>query len=315
MSSKSARKIATIDIGSNSIVLLIAQTSPDGSIEFLDEHYALTKLGKDVKTKRLLSDDAIDHTIAAVKELKSLAMEEGVDDIIITTSSAVRMADNRNRFLVKCYKELEIFPQVLSGKEEAEYTYLGAITDVVTERPIVTIDVGGGSTEISWGTLDNMVAGHSIDIGCVNLKEDFDLGVGYFLYKRLAAIRYLRKEFAKIATDLNSWLNNEKATIIATGGTITTYAGIQLKKEIYDRKRINLIKGKRKELALISRKLARMDIKSRKRVPGINLDRVEEMPAGLLIISEFLRYFQFKRFYISSNGLRAGILKHYVETL
>ena len=315
MSSVSGRKIATIDIGSNSIVMLIALCFPDGTVEFLDENYAHTKLGKDVKTKRMLSENAIDHTIAAVKELKLLALEEGVEDIIVTTSSAVRMADNRNQFLVKCYKEIEIFPQVLSGKEEARYTYLGATSDLETKKPIVTIDIGGGSTEISWGTLDHMVNGFSIDFGCVTLKEEFDLGVGYYLYKRIAAIRCLRKEFAKIAPELNAFVDGKKVTVVATGGTITTYAGIQLKKEIYDRKRINFIKGKRKELALISRKLARMDIPARKRVPGIILDRVEEMPAGLLIMSEFLRYFQFKRFLISSNGLRAGILKHYVDTL
>ena len=315
MSAVSGRKIATIDIGSNSIVLLIALCYSDGTIEFLDESYALTKLGKDVKNKRMLSDDAINHTIAAVKELKSLALKEGAEDIIVTTSSAVRMADNRNQFLVKCYKEIEIFPQVLSGKEEARYTYLGATSDVQTDKPIVTIDVGGGSTEISWGTLDHMVNGFSIDFGCVTLKEEFDLGVGYYLYKRIAAIRSLRKEFAKIAPELNAFVGGQKVTVVATGGTITTYAGIQLQKEVYDRKRINLVKGKRKELAIISRKLARMDIPLRKRVPGMILDRVEEMPAGLLIMSEFLRYFQFKRFLISSNGLRAGILKHYANTL
>ena len=176
MPDKSTRKIATIDIGSNSIILLIALCSTDGSIEFLDEHYALTKLGTDVKNKKVLSDEAVEHTIAAVKELKQLAVEEGAQDIIVTTSSAVRMAENRNRFLVRCYKDIEIFPQVLSGKEEAKYTYFGAITDIETNRPIVTIDVGGGSTEISWGTTENMVAGHSLDIGCVSLKEEFDLG-------------------------------------------------------------------------------------------------------------------------------------------
>ncbi len=313
MPSANKRKIATIDIGSNSIVLLIALCSPDGDIEFLDEHYALTKLGTDVKTKKLLSDEAVEHTIAAVKEMKNLAVEEGAQDIIVTTSSAVRIAENRNRFLVRCYKDIEIFPQVLSGNEEARYTYQGAIMDVETDRPIVTIDVGGGSTEISWGTKDQMVVGFSLDMGCISLKEEFDLGEGYFRYKRLAAIRYVKKEFSTIASSLTAWLGDEKATVIATGGSATTYAAIQLKQEIYDRKKINLTKGKRKELSIISKDLAKMDIKSRKRVPGMVLDRIYDLPSGLLIINEFLKYFQFKRFVISSNGLRAGILKHCAE--
>lgn len=313
MPEKSARKIATIDIGSNSIVLLIALSFPDGSIEFLDEHYALTKLGSDVKAKKELSDDAIEHTIAAIKELKSLAIEEGVEEIILTTSSAVRMAENRNRFLVKCFKEIGIFPQVLSGKEEAKYTFMGALTDVVTNRPLITVDVGGGSTEVSWGTPDEMVNGYSLDAGCVSLKEEFNLGEGYYLYRRIAASLYLKREFAKIANELTTWLDGNKPTVILTGGTITTYASLQLKKDIYDRKKIDLIKGKRKELALTSRKIARLDIKSRKRVPGMVLDRVYDLPAGLLICTEFLKYFQIKRFLISSNGLRAGVLKNYAK--
>ena len=313
MSSENSTKLATIDIGSNSIVLLIAQCFPDGTIVFLDEHYALTKLGADVKMKRVLSDEAVQHTIAAVKELKKLAEYEEVDEIIVTTSSAVRMAENRNRFLVKCYQEIGIFPQVLSGKEEAEYTFFGATTDLDTEKPVITIDVGGGSTEISWGTTDSMEAGYSLDIGCVSLNEEFDLGERYMLYKRLSAVHYLRKEFAKIAEPMLRWKGDNKALIIATGGSITTYAAIQNKIEVYNRSRINLVKGRRKELSMVCRKLARMNIQARRRVPGMIMDRVYDLPAGLMITTEFLRYFHFKRFLISSYGLRAGILKHYAE--
>ena len=310
-----AKIIATIDIGSNSIVLLMASCTLGEKIEFLDEYYSLTKLGAEVKSKKLLSDAAVDRTIETVKELKERAVSEGAEQIIITTSSAVRMADNRNRFLVKCYKELNIFPQVLSGNDEAKYTYLGAITDlnVDPDRPIVTIDVGGGSTEITWGTINKMVEGHSLDIGCVNLNEEFKLGENYYLYKRIAAERYVRKEFATIANSLTSWLQGAHPKVVITGGTATTYAGILTKKDIYERNHINLLKGYRKEMSAISRKLAKMDIKSRRRVPGIMQDRVYEMPAGLLILTEFLRYFHFKRFVISSYGLRAGILKHYAE--
>ena len=313
MSEGTSVKVGTIDIGSNSIVLLIADCSPDGTIKFVDEHYALTKLGKDVKSKRLLSDEAVDHTIAAVKELKELAEQSGVQDIIVTTSSAIRMAENRNQFLVKCYREINIFPQVLSGKEEAEYTYQGATMDLKTNRPIVTIDVGGGSTEISWGTKDKMVEAHSFDIGCVNLQEQFAIGTKYVLYKRIAARRLLRQEFSKISSPLESWVKDRRIMVLATGGSITTYAGIQLHEEIYDRDKINHMKIRTRELSAVSRRLAKMDIKTRKRVPGMILDRAYDLPAGLMIFSEFLRYFKFHRFYISCNGLRAGILKHYAD--
>jgi exopolyphosphatase/guanosine-5'-triphosphate,3'-diphosphate pyrophosphatase len=311
--SHSGYKIAVIDLGCNSLVLLVATCMPDGSIEYHNEHYALTKLGRDVKKSGKLSDAAVDRSLAALAELMDIAREDCVDDIIITASSAVRMAENSNRFLVKCYKQTGIFPQVLSGREEAEFTFRGAISEIETIRPIVTIDIGGGSTEISWGMKDLIVAGHSLDLGCVNLNEAYNLGEEYVLYKRITAVRHVRREWSHIADDLNNWIDGRKCTVVATGGTATTYAAIASRQAMYDRRKIQSVKGRRKELAMISRRLARMDLMERRCVPGIDVDRVVEIPAGLLILTEFLKYFQFKKFTISPNGLRYGILTHYAE--
>ncbi|NOY75300.1 MAG: hypothetical protein GXP32_05870 [Kiritimatiellaeota bacterium] len=306
-------KIAVIDLGSNSLVLLLATSFLDGSIEYHNEHYAMTKLGRDVKKAGRLSDESMETTLAALSELMEICREEKVDDIIITASSAVRSAENSNTFLVRCYKETGMFPQVLSGGEEAEFTFIGAVSEIETRRPIVSIDIGGGSTEISWGMKDLIVSGHSLDIGCVNLNETYNLGEEYVLYKRMAAARHVRRQFAGIAGALTGWLNGRKCTVVATGGTATTYAAVVSHQEFYDRRKIRMVKGRRKELALISRRLSRMGLAERRRMPGMEVDRVVEMPAGLLILTEFLRYFQFKRFSISPNGLRYGILTHYAQ--
>ncbi|MCK5844943.1 MAG: hypothetical protein KAG97_09565, partial [Victivallales bacterium] len=180
-------KIAVIDLGCNSLVLLLATCYPDGTIEYHNEHYAMTKLGRDVKKTGVLSEEAVEISIAALAELMDICREEKVDDTIITASSAVRSAENSNRFLVRCYKETGIFPQVLSGREEAEFTFRGAVSEIETNRPIVSIDIGGGSTEIAWGTHDIIVAAHSLDVGCVNLNESYNLGDEYALYKRIGA--------------------------------------------------------------------------------------------------------------------------------
>lgn len=304
-------KIGVVDIGSNSIVLFVGTVYPDGRIEPANEFYTITKLGSDVKKDKMLSADAVNHTIATVKEMRKIALDEGVSDLIVTASSAVRNAENRNRFLVKCHQEFGIFPQVLSGKEEAKYTYLGAISDIETERPLITIDIGGGSTEISWGTSNLIVSGHSLDVGCVTLNDMFNLGEDYSLYKRIAATHYVRKQIAKVADELSAWLDGRRPLVIASGGTATTFAAIYHKQTVYDRERIHTTKGRRKDVALMSRTLGKMDLKSRRRLPGMEKDRAEEMPAGLLILTEVLRYFQFKRFMVSTNGLRTGILRNY----
>ncbi|MBN1863679.1 MAG: hypothetical protein JW808_02135 [Victivallales bacterium] len=306
-------KIGVIDIGSNSIVLLLADLSPDGRITPENEFYAITKLGSNVKNAGCMSEEAISHTILAVKEMKEIASKEGVTDLVVTATSAVRKANNRNRFLVRCHEEFGIFPQVLSGKEEARYTYLGATHGFVAERPFVTIDIGGGSTEVSWGR-SMMIAGHSIDAGCVSLCRMFDLSQDFSLYKRISASRFLRKEFAKFADDLKLWLGDRSPMVIASGGTVTTFAAIYHQRPAYDREKIHATKGHRKDVAAMSRSLGRMDLHSRRRLPGMDRDRAEELPAGLLILTEFLRYFQFKRFLVSTNGLRTGIVKNYAAT-
>lgn len=306
-------KIGVVDIGSNSIVLFIATVFTDGRIEPANEFYTITKLGSDVKKDQMLSADAVNHTISTVKEMRKIALDEGVADLIVTASSAVRNAENRNRFLVKCHQEFGIFPQVLSGKEEAKYTFLGATADVETDRLLVTIDIGGGSTEVSWGTSNMMVAGRSMDVGCVTLNDMFNLGEDYSLYKRIAATHFIRKQVAAFADELTEWLDNRRPLVIASGGTATTYAAIYHKQTVYDRERIHTTKGRRKDVALMSRTLGKMDLKSRRRLPGMEKDRAEEMPAGLLILTEILRYFQFKRFMVSTNGLRTGILRYYAD--
>lgn len=303
---------SVIDIGSNSIVLLVVSIDDRGNITPIDEFYTITKLGRDVKANKQLSEDAIIHAIATVKEMRDIAYnEEDVDDLLITASSAVRNANNRNSFLVQCHQLVGIFPQVLSGKEEAKYTFLGATHGIESERPIVTIDVGGGSTEISWGDRDGMFAGYSIDIGSVSLTEQFYLNKDYSIYKSISASHYIKKESSAIIKELTSWLDKRKPLIIFSGGTATTYAAMSKKEDVYDRSKIHLTEGKVKEVYAMFKEIAKLSIEARRRMPGVERERAEEIPAGLLIMSELLKNIQYKRFIISANGLRTGILKFY----
>ena len=303
---------SVIDIGSNSIVLLIVSIDDKGNITPIDEFYTITKLGRDVKANKQLSEDAIIHAVATVKEMKDIAYnEENVDDLLITASSAVRNANNRNSFLVQCHQHVGLFPQVLSRKEEAKYTFLGATHGVESERPIITIDVGGGSTEISWGNKNEMFAGYSIDIGSISLTEQFHLEKDYSIYKSISASHYIKKESSAIIKELTSWLDKRKPLIIFSGGTATTYAAMSKKEDVYDRSRIHLTPGRVKEVYAMFKRTAKLSVEARRRMPGVEKERAEEIPAGLLIMSELLKNIQYKRFTISANGLRTGILKFY----
>jgi exopolyphosphatase/guanosine-5'-triphosphate,3'-diphosphate pyrophosphatase len=308
-------KIGVVDIGSNSIVLLIATINDNQTISPLNEFYTITKLGAEVKKNGCLSDDAVNYAINTVMEMKLIAQKEGVSDLIVTASSAVRNAENRNRFLVKCHQKFGIFPQVLSGKEEAQYTFLGATADLYTENTLFSFDIGGGSTEICWGTKNLMASGESLEIGCVNIAELFNITEDISMYKRMAAGRYIRKQLQPIVEKYQNWASSTNPEVIATGGTVTTFAAIHLKQAVYDRLNIHEVKCTRKDVAQMSKEIAKMDLKNRRRLPGMEKDRAEEMPAGLLILTEILRSFNFQEFIVSTNGLRVGILKNYASRI
>jgi len=308
-------KIGVVDIGSNSIVLLIATINDNQTISPLNEFYTITKLGAEVKKNGCLSDNAVDYAINTVMEMKAIAQKEGVCDLIVTASSAVRNAENRNRFLVKCHQKFGIFPQVLSGREEAQYTFLGATSDLRTEKMLFSFDIGGGSTEICWGTKNMMVAGESLEIGCVNISEIFNITEDISMYKKMAAGRYIRKQLQPMLEKYQKWRNENLPEVIATGGTVTTFAAIHLKQVVYDRLNIHEVRCHRKDVLQMSKEIGKMDLKMRRRLPGMEKDRAEEMPAGLLILSEILRAFNFQDFIVSTNGLRVGILKNYAARI
>jgi len=308
-------KIGVVDIGSNSIVLLIAMISDNHSIQTANEFYSITKLGAEVKKNGCLSDSAVDFTISTVKEMKLIAEQEGVSELIVTASSAVRNAENRNRFLVKCHQNFGIFPQVLSGKEEAKYTYMGATSGIETNKPLFIFDIGGGSTELSWGHKNLMVSAESIDVGCVVIAEMFNLSSEFSMYKRIAASRYIRKQLQPVVEKYHQWINTKEPQVIATGGTATTFAAMHLKQTIYDRMNIHEVKCSKKDVVHMATEIGKMDMRTRRRLPGMEKERAEEMPAGLLILAEVLQLFNFHNFIVSTNGLRVGILRNYVATI
>jgi len=308
------KRIATIDIGSNSTVLLIAKLLPDGTIELENEYYAPTRLGRDMREGNLLSEGSVEHAVAVVKELKETAESQGVESFFATASSAVRSALNKQCFLVKCYKDTGLFPQVLSGAEEAKFAFDGATFNVETTKPIVTIDIGGGSTEVAWGLKDKMAGCKSLDIGFIRLNENFSLGTDYVIHKRMAAARKVRKSFAPVVKPLTEWLDGQKSMVLTGGGMVVAYGAVIIGKADVDRSEIDMMKSKRKQLAALSKKLSKLDLKKRKRIPGMTIDRAEEIPAGLMILNEFLSLMQIKRFHITTKGLRVGVLRHYAAS-
>ncbi len=303
--------ISVIDIGSNSVVLLTARCH-NRTIDPINEVYANTGLGEGVTRDGMLSAEAMRRTISVLREMKAISEREGSEDLIVTAASAVRNALNKSEFLVKCHTELNIFPQVLNGKEEARFTYLGATSDIAEDGPLFTIEIGGGSTQIAYGTKDIMIQAHNLEIGSIGVADRFSIGKGAWIHNWIAAKMEIKKSLFSVVDEINSWLTTRRPIVIASGGTAVAYAEILLKNSIYDRRQINATRSTAKEVSAIGRMLARISKEDRIRKYAVEKNRADVLPAGLLILASILKFFNFDEFRICANGMRFGILRHYM---
>jgi exopolyphosphatase/guanosine-5'-triphosphate,3'-diphosphate pyrophosphatase len=304
--------VGALDIGSNSLILLIARCSAAG-IEPVNEMYAICRLGEQVNRTGVLSKAAMDRTLQAVAEMKQIADQEGVETLLVTATSAVRDAANRSEFLVRCRETLNVFPQVLSGREEAHLTYLGATYDLPPGQAALIFDVGGGSTEIAYGTREVLVDAHSLDLGCVRLMEAFDLHLGHSSRRVQAAIRHVQEVLSPLVPEVQAWTAEHHPAVIACGGTATTYAAILLKQMVYDRTQINAVASDSRQLSETLNRLGRMSLTERQQVAGMEKDRAEVLPAGLIIFNAIFERLKIGQFRVTGNGLRTGLLRHYLE--
>jgi exopolyphosphatase/guanosine-5'-triphosphate,3'-diphosphate pyrophosphatase len=168
-------RLAAIDCGTNSIRLLIADPEPPGPGPFLtlDRRMRITRLGQGVDAAGQLAPEALDRTMAVLREYRQAMDAVGVDAVRMTATSAARDAANRDTFFDRAEEAVGVRPELLSGDEEGRLSFAGATAELdPTDGPFLIVDIGGGSTEFVVGT------GHaegvaSVDIGCVRLTEKF----------------------------------------------------------------------------------------------------------------------------------------------
>lgn len=316
MKSESSKKtIATLDLGSNSVLMLIVDAYPNGEVKIINEYVAITRLGENVMSTRVLGAEAMKRTLDAASEMKNIAFQEGTDHLIVTATSAVRNADNRSQFLVKCRQRLDVYPQVLSGKEEARLSFLGATTNLSRSTPALLFDIGGGSTEIAYGEGGKLFYGESFEFGCVSLGEKFDTLRKITLRRQIGFQNYIRKILLPVKYKIGDWASENKPTVLVCGGTATCYAAVLKKEGVFNRDMINLTESGRKELSAQLRMIGKMSLKERRKVPGMEIERAEIFPTGLLILSTVLNFFDLDTFKVTTDGLRLGTIRYYLDNL
>ena len=167
-------RLAVVDIGTNSIHMVLAEIDLEGSYKILDRFKDMTRLGDGTFQTRKLSEESIGRGIEVLKNLTTLARNKGYDRIVMTATSAVREAKNGGEFIERVARVTGVRVRVVTGKEEARLIYLGVRHSMdLADRPSLIIDVGGGSVELISGNRKKMIHGESLKIGAIRLKDQF----------------------------------------------------------------------------------------------------------------------------------------------
>ena len=297
----------SIDIGTNSVLLLIAEQTEKG-LQVLEEAQSLPRLGSMVDSNRLLAKESMNKVLEALSEYVAIIQKYG-DEVLartlVTATSAVRDAANKQEFLTLVKETVGFQVLILSGEEEAKYTYLGAISQTKVESDsIMIVDIGGGSTELAIGNSTNLLRGISINMGSVRFNERFLLHNPPY-QREIGECRRSIEALLR-ATQLRFPSNTQ---VVAVSGTATSLAAIDQQLFPYRSSGINNYHLNNDKLATFIRLFSihtfeyLLDLH-----PEVMKGRVDVFLAGLLILEGVLRYARAEEFIVSNGGIRHGIL-------
>lgn len=302
---------AAIDVGTNTIRLLIAKAQAPGDFQVLHEEQAITRLGEDLLKTGSLKEEAMERTTAVLRRYAEIARRHGSEVIEAMATSAVREAVNGEDFTQRVLEETGLTLRIIPPEEEARLALLGVSHALGFPREdLLVLDVGGGSTEFALAKGGRPKAIISTDLGVVKLTEGFlkhDPPALEELQGLRGAIRRRIKGVRASLPDLCGTL------LVGTGGTVTTLVAIHLRLVTYDPRRVNGFSLTLEQVEGLFGWLAGMSHEERLQIVGLEPGREDLIVAGASVVLETLRGLSFSSLLVSDGGLREGILLELLE--
>ncbi len=307
MSDDASDVLAAVDIGTNSVHLVVARVTGPTSFEVLEREREMVRLGSSGGDMKQLGDDAIDRGIAALNRCRQLADAHGARVVAVATS-AVREAENRHDFLDRARTEAGVEVDVISGFEEARLIHLGVLQAVpVFDQQLLLCDIGGGSTELLIGAQGEVVTTRSLKLGAIRLTERF------FRSNRLhpagvdSCRRFVQGTIAPFAREVRR-VGFDVA--VGSSGTIGALCGLAAagRDEPAPRNRNNF-QLTAAELEMVVKQLVRATtVAQRAELPGMDPRRADIILAGALILEQVFAELAIDTMTFSDYALREGVL-------
>ncbi|MDQ1401733.1 MAG: exopolyphosphatase / guanosine-5-triphosphate,3-diphosphate pyrophosphatase [Actinomycetota bacterium] len=299
--------VAAIDCGTNSTRLLVADE--DGRT--LERLMRITRLGQGVDATRALAPEAIDRTVAVLREFRSVMDTHGVDRVRMTATSAARDASNRDDFFAAAEAAVGARPELISGDEEGSLSFRGATSTLnPDEGPYLVVDIGGGSTELIVGR-DQPTGTRSLDVGCVRMTEKF-LATDPPRPEELSnALGFVHDLLEETVRDIPAMLDAPR--LVGVAGTVTTVAAVEIGLQTYDRDRIHHFVLTRDAVEDVFRTLATEARADRIHNPGLEEARADVIVGGTIVLVAIMRYFKFDTCLVSESDILDGLVMSLLE--
>ncbi len=302
------KRIAAIDIGSNSVRELVAEVPSKGPYRLITEERAQTRLATGMATTGLLDQATMDATAEALARMADIAKLYKADTVRAIATAAVRQAGNGAAFVQRIKDETGLEIEVASAKEEARLAFIGAVANFELEGRFVVLDVGGGSIEIVRAVGAAMESDRSLPLGAVLLTERFQREP--FTDK---AFRRMRRWVRQM---LETEFGDEPApasVLIGSGGSVTALAAMAARIENWDYVSVHGQELTQAQVVQMLTGLRRMTLDERRTVPGLPEHRADIIVAGALVVAEVMRTFGVNTLMVNAKGVREGLLLDTIE--
>ena len=304
-------RLAAIDIGTNSVHMIVVRVRPDFSFEVIDREKEMVRLGAGGLGGRKLTQEAMSSALQALSKFERLARSHEVDEILAAATSATREAENGGEFLAAIERTTGIRPRIITGTEEARLIHLAAVYGIDTPKTAVVIDIGGGSVEITLGTGQVVQFARSFKIGVIRLTERF-------VKSDPLSGRDERKLVKHIGEQVDRYVRHVVEAgfdrVIGTSGTILSVGTVA---SAIDRGSVPAetrnLRVSAKNIRRLRKVVTELDLEERLHLPGLDPRRADLTVAGGILLDTLLRKLNADEITLCDLALREGLVLDYIH--
>lgn len=303
ISDEDSVRISAIDIGTNTILLLIADIDEKEKIVTIIDEIRTPRLGEGLNKSGMITDSAIKRTIDNLLEFKNIILSNNVNLSTVCGTAALRESLNKKSVVSAIKSKTGFSVEVLDSKEESLLSFRGALSSgIFSENQSVVIDIGGGSTEIAH-MVDGKIKSYSIPLGVVKLTEQFFKTFPPTELEINIMINHINKEIENINLE-----NITGKKLIGVAGTATTLACLDKKLQYFDRNAIDDHSISFQKILYWKKLLSTLTPDEIKSLSKCTEGREDVLTAGVIILAEVMNKYHFNEMIVSIRGLRYGLI-------